>query len=629
MAGSAERQTIGSASEALSRSSVAELARVRGLRFSETENGGREREGEAPAEPSSSLRLGRSLALPIRPAVSDTVLGHHPKSSDFSYGGWPLPRILFRAFFISLFLPLALGVPLSAAKLDEMSLDRWAKLREVERYQLQIAEKYYRDKDWKVALAEYEKYLTLYESSEAGSYAQLKWSLCQIQLRKSNTAIKEGFQSVIDYWPDSPEAVAAAYYIGQTYRDMGQLAKAKKAYQAVLQDHAKHPAAVRTLADLVDIATVENDADAKVELWKKLTFDAPRVGQGVQLCSEASRQLAAHYFAQAAFNDGVKALQTTYSDDQLPGEVAGRLRGPLDQLTNNPETKKAGEKLASTAIGFFRGKMPSNTSEPEAKNLARQYWFYIADIYAAARLATKVEETYAQIMRTFGSDDETLGRLAGWHKSLNKYDDARRTYRRFRDKSEGLNQVAKSYREENNGESAIAIYRELVGRDPDNKVRWTSEIGATYHSARQFDKAVDAYRELLTLDPEHSETWRWKVATAYREGRKFKEAINWYRQCTNFPSNYREMASCHRSLKQYREALTLYAQVAGGDPKSAPWAMWEMARTQEMAGNKEKAIQAFQQVCKRFPTDSHASLAHEHLQSKYQISITLGGAKDE
>ena len=51
----------------------------------------------------------------------------------------------------------------TAARLDEMSLDRWKKLREVERYQLKIAEKYYGEKKWKVALAEYEKYLTLYE----------------------------------------------------------------------------------------------------------------------------------------------------------------------------------------------------------------------------------------------------------------------------------------------------------------------------------------------------------------------------------------------------------------------------------------------------------------------------------
>jgi outer membrane protein assembly factor BamD (BamD/ComL family) len=92
-----------------------------------------------------------------------------------------------------------------AQRLKEMSLGRWAKLREVERYQLQIAEKYYRQKNWKIAMAEYEKFLTLYEQSEGAAYSQLKWSLCLVHLRKLNTAIKDGFQSVVDYWPDSPK----------------------------------------------------------------------------------------------------------------------------------------------------------------------------------------------------------------------------------------------------------------------------------------------------------------------------------------------------------------------------------------------------------------------------------------
>ena len=84
-------------------------------------------------------------------------------------------------------------------RLDEMSLERWAKLRETERYQLKIAEKYFREQNWKVASGEYEKYITLYENSEGAPYAQMKWSLAQVQLRKANTAIKDGFQSVIDY----------------------------------------------------------------------------------------------------------------------------------------------------------------------------------------------------------------------------------------------------------------------------------------------------------------------------------------------------------------------------------------------------------------------------------------------
>ena len=521
------------------------------------------------------------------------------------------------------------GSPGLAAKLDEMSLERWAKLREVERYQLQVAEEYYRKKDWKVAMAEYEKYLALYERSEAGPYAQLKWSLCQIQLRKANTAIKEGFQSVIDYWPDSPEAVAAAYYIGQTYKSMGQIGNAKKAYRAVLENHAKHFAAVRAMVDLIEIASVEKDLDTQVELWKKLAFDVVRTKETQQLCGDASRQLAVHYFALAAFDDGVKALATTYQDDKLPPEVAAYVRGPLGQLTASAETRPKGEKLVSAAVAYLRRAMPSDVSDPEKKALARQYRYYVAEVYAAARLDSKVEETYAEILKRLGTDDETLGRLAAWYKSQRRFEDARRTYRRFADAVEGLSRVARSYRDEGNHESAVATYRELVGRDKESRVRWTAEIAGTYCDARKYKEAIAVYQELLKLDPENSESWRWHVATAYRDAGQHKEAIAWYRQCTNFPANYKEMAACQRRLKQYNEALALYAQIAGGDPKSAPWAMLEMARTYEQAGKKEQAIKAFQQVCKRFPKDAHASQAHAHLQSKYNISITLGGAKDE
>ncbi|NQT39556.1 MAG: tetratricopeptide repeat protein, partial [Planctomycetes bacterium] len=271
----------------------------------------------------------------------------------------------------------------TAAGLDEMSTERWAKLREVERYQLQIAEKYFREKNWKVALAEYEKYLALYERSEAGSYTQLKWSLCQLRLRKANTAIKEGFQSVIDYWPDSPEAVAAAYYIGQTYKDIGQIAKAKEAYRSVLADHPKHPATVYVMVDLVEIAGVEKDRDTQIELWTKLTFDAPRT-QSRQLCEEASRQLAAHHFALGGFTDGVKALATSYSENRLPEEVAGRVRSAVGQLIAGAETRAKGEKLLSAAVAYLRKNMPSDTSEPGPKDVAKAYWFHIVGLYATA-----------------------------------------------------------------------------------------------------------------------------------------------------------------------------------------------------------------------------------------------------
>lgn len=510
-----------------------------------------------------------------------------------------------------------------------MSLDRWAKLREVERYQLQVAEDYFRKQDWKVALAEYEKYLTLYENSEAASYAQLKWSLCQIELRKANTAIKDGFQSVLDYWPDSLEAVAAAYFIGRTYKNMGQTASAKKAYRIVLEKHPEHFAAVRATADLVEIAAIEKDQETQAGLWKTLTFDVPRTKASKPFCVEASRQLAAYCFSRNAFDDGVKALATTYQNDELLAEVATLLREPLRQLAAGADTRARAESLAAQAVGHFRRQVPADAKAPENKQRARRCWYYIADAYAAAGLVSQAEEAYAQILQTFGVEDETLGRWADWYKSLRRFDDARATYGRFHDRIEGLSRTGQCYREEGRYDPAVATYRDLAGRDADNKVKWLAEVAATYGQARKFKEAVEVYQELLTLDVEYAETWRWRVATTFQDAGQFKEAIAWYRQCTNFPANYREMAACQRRLKQYGEAKTLYAQIAGSDPAWAPWALLQIGYTCEEAGQREEAIKALQTVCRRFPKDQHASQAHAHLQNKYDISITLGGAKEE
>ncbi len=119
------------------------------------------------------------------------------------------------------------------------------------------------------------------------------------------------------------------------------------------------------------------------------------------------------------------------------------------------------------------------------------------------------------------------------------------------------------------------------------------------------------------------------VATCYRESGKYKEAIGHYRQCNNFPSNYQQMADCHRALKQYKDEIILYNQIVRGAPNSAPWATLQIGYTYEQSNRKEAAIKAFQTVCKNYPKDSHASRAHAHLQTRYKITVTLGGAKDE
>lgn len=514
-------------------------------------------------------------------------------------------------------------------RLDEMTLDRWKKLREVERYQLNIAEKYYRDKNWKVAMSEYEKFLSLYEASEGAPYSQMKWSLCLVKLKRHNTAIKDGFQSVIDYWPDSPEAIASGYYTGQAWKEIGELSKAKKALGEVLRKHPTHVAAAYAAVELIDISTVEDDLKARVKLWKQLTFDVKRIRETKNHCVTASQQLASHHMRSGEFKESVKALATTYADDQLALHVTQFLRQPLSQLTADEKTRPTAHKLANDAVAWLRETIPADRSDQTAKDAARNYWFHMASVQGAAKQQDRVAETFKQIEQKFGLDDATLQRMGDWYKSIDRYDDARKQYARFENKVEGQNQVAYSYRQKQQFEPAVLAYGKNVAADADHAVKWHAEIARTWRDAHKWPQAIAVYEELLGLDKENPDRWRWELALTYRDSGKHKEAIGHFRQCTNFPSNYGEMASCHRALKDYKEAVIMYNQIIGGAKKSAPWATLQIGYTHEQAGNKEAAIKAFQQVCRTYPKDPHASRAHAHLQNKYKITVTLGGAKDD
>jgi len=533
-----------------------------------------------------------------------------------------------KLLLVVLALPTLLTSFIQAARLDEMSLARWSELREVERYQMQVAERYYKQGNWKAALAEYEKYVTLYERSDGASYAQLKWGLCQVKLRKSNTAIKDGFQTVVDYWPDSPDATLALYHMGRTYKEMGQFVPAKRAYDAVLENHVDHAVTAHALVDLVDMASVEKDEVARATYWKRLTFDVDRGADTTRLCQQASRHYSQWCFSQGAVREGAKALATTYSGAELLAQVSTQATGSLSEMADDAETRPKAERMAAEAAGWFRQQLPPEFNTIEQKELLRQGLLAVADVHAAALQDAKVTEVFDEISRRCHAGDEVLGRMAVWHERREKYDEAYQVYRRFEETTEGLSRIAASYRKRKLQDAAIETYRELLGLDTGSQVRWTGEIAVTYREARRFAEAIRVYRELTQNDPSNTSRWLYQIGVTHRDARQWKEAIGVLRQCTNIPHNLMLMAECHRRLKGYREALVLYNQI-GADPSYAAWAAYQIAATWEESGKKEEAIKAFQQVCKRFPKSSQASSAHARLQTVYNISVTLGGAIDE
>ena len=152
---------------------------------------------------------------------------------------------------------------------------------------------------------------------------------------------------------DSPQAIAAAYYIGRTQKEIGRTREAKVALKNVVAKHPAHLVGVYAIHDLIDMATAENDTATKVELWKKLTFDIKRTRDSNGTCVQASQQLATHSFREGAFDDGVKALATTYNAAQMPSHVVAYVRTPLSELIGQ-EASKAKATFSATAFAARR-----------------------------------------------------------------------------------------------------------------------------------------------------------------------------------------------------------------------------------------------------------------------------------
>jgi len=516
-----------------------------------------------------------------------------------------------------------------SGQLQEMSLDRWGQLREVERHQMKVAEKYFRERNWSVAADEYDKYLTLYEASDAASHALLKWALCQVEMRRQNTAINDGFRSVVDYWPDSDDAIAASYYVGKTLNDIGQSQKAKSALNQVATDHAKHLAGVLAMVTLADIATVEKDDDLKEQILRRLTFEALRDKRTRRQCETASLQLANILFSKAAADDAIKALTTTYQEERLATEVVNQSRSPLQKLINDDQAKSKADTLANELIAFLREQEPKTTTSPEDRSSARNLCFLVIDVLRSAKRTADVEKEFSTVAKRFGTDDQLLGRIADWHTANDRPAKARQAYGRFEDQIAGMELIATSYRQEKDLVQAIQTYSKLIAKDAENQAKWQAESATTYREFSKYPEAIALYQQLVQDDANNADRWLWETAMTHKEAGNWKEAIGFFRQSERFPESYWEMASCHRRLKQHNEAITLYNQIAGGDKGRAPSAMLQIGYTQEEAKNSDKAITAFKKVCRLFPKDQHASRAHAHLQNKYKITVTLGGAKQD
>ena len=492
-----------------------------------------------------------------------------------------LPRILA---CIAALLPLTAA---ALTPLEQIPVKTFEAMKEVERYQMRIAEKHYTDGNFKTALAEYEKFLTLYEKSPGAPYAQLMWSHSMMHLKKPKTALRDGFQSVIDYWPESQEATIAAYCMADAYRTMGEVKSAQEAFRFLIREYPDHEIAVRSRTDLLHYARLHQDKEEEMSLLEDLAYKVKRTEASKATCANAARELAEiHFFAQR-FAEGKKALATNYSGRELFDNVFNLSAKTVGHLLKDGKTKSAAINLADQLLASLQQDIKERPDE------GKEILFKAVGLNATLGRPAEIWKIYEEIAERYGRDDGILGKMAEWYKQRDKRDDARRIYGEFKD--------------------AVAGLKNLAGMDlEEGKV----------------NEAIEIYRKLIDIDGDHAGEYLWTIAGCYEKLSDWKKAIAVYRQVDRFPASNFRMASCHRKLGEQNEAIMLYAQCMVADA-AAPEASLQTAFTYEEAKEKEKAIRTFQLTCRRYPKADQASRAHAHLQNKYNINVTLGGAEEE
>ena len=523
------------------------------------------------------------------------------------------------------------------AYLEQMPLEAFAKLREIEKHQLKIAEKFYLKGEHKAAAAEYDKFLTLYERSSGGPYSLLMWAHCQVKLRLVNTAVRDGFQSVIDYWPESHEAVVSTFMIAKCHLLNGEPGKADKAFAQLADDFPKHSLATLSRVEMLGIATTRKDKERQVELWTDIAYKTPKTKETASYRSSSARSLADHFFGENEFQKGVEALETYYDKNRHDHvhAVHDVCNSVVSRLFRSSETKARAEKLGDGLISFVEQALPNDSQEKKDKDRTRDLLERITSVHKSLDRDKQVLASYERMGKVLGMDDAILGSMAAWHKGKKRIEQARSLYGRYKDKVNGRRAIASSYREEGNYEEAVRQYLSLIGLDKDREAEWQRDVVATWRGAykvlrqaKYLTKAIATYQILLKVDADRFSEYNWGIAECHEKLSKWKEAILSYRQTDKFPEAYFRMAECHRHLKKWNEGLILLNQ-ARSHENVADRAQHRIAQFYEMSGQKEKAIKSFQVTCKKYPKSRYASISHAHLQTKYGISVTLGGATDK
>ena len=484
---------------------------------------------------------------------------------------------------------IALGVLIAVGLAHgdhNLSIEEYGKLRELERWQFDEAEKQFKAKRWAAATNEYEKFLKLYPDSGAGAFVQYRIGQCHERSKRLKQAIKD-YVAVLDYFPDSPEIPYALSSIARCYRDWGEIEKERKTYERLLELHPDHLESAEALWALSKYYLGDGN-----DLSRAVGFRQQIVGrfEKHRRYREAVDWLFRHYALTECSPEKALAVRC---------RIRSRAQAEID-LANTyghhaihshgqrePDRCKKFLELCLARLDGFADRFPGK----DAARCEKQAAYFLREIGQT----TQALERYVRYFAQRPDDDSARVDFGQWLERIGRWEDARTEYGKMSDPAQTNWEVAQSYHRQRKGKEAVDAYQEVIKDDYGRTPAAYFNMGDVYERVlHDHDKAITAF-----IDSNH-----------------------------NIPENLFRVVDCYRAMKRWDAALQQLKEILflNRQPARALKGMVLVYEARNGEGDFGRAVKTCQRILSQFPGTPESSWAHQWLE-KHGVLDTGGGLK--
>jgi len=503
--------------------------------------------------------------------------------------------------------------------------ERYKRMSQFERVQYDKAMELMRNRQYRAAANEFERFLAQYKDSEVLPYIKFLSGYALHQAKDRNKAITV-YNEVVDFFgSEIPAAAVALYYRGVAQFDNGDYSKGMQTMKELLddEDYAAHPVAASASLYMVENYWKSKKPQDAVRYLKKIFSehrkDAP------DAANHAKAMLKAYY----ASVDGGMA------------EYANWYRGAYSEEAMEKKIKPAQFKvnMVDDMYGTVMG------GDWRYNNLMS------SDMIMKYRAGQKGPDPVREFWKLFQDNKKNYEKIgADWDfylKELNLMQ-----ARKF------VNDMEFDKRVNN-----IANYIQKTPDDEKNKGRQQQRLGWLFNKLLEFGRDPQAAYINTLIKNEHTRVWNeyvlierkkdweaclkkldaieakfkddskscgWKRADIHHTKlHKYDEAIKLYRAVGDPPATLWRIADCCKAKKDSASALKTYIEIENSFPDSGPQAAWARCTYYNELGEKKKSIAEARRIIKVYPKNQYASAAHQHLERLGVDATGLGNVEDD